>query len=201
MSTAMQDSAHRTNNIGEFLRVALANGPVSVQGLQAKARAAELLRQDQPISQCKSFRTIADKLGVKRFQAGRRWFWTLHPANQMPARAAQVPGPAEADVTAAASEPGSAAEAPDSTAAAAPGASSETIADPDFQHMTKEEFIKFSIQNCRALAREACAEAKVRVARYLETGDLADLHPERNPPAEQRAIASGAVRVMKPPVT
>jgi hypothetical protein len=86
----MQDSAHRTNNIGEFLRVALANGPVSVQGLQAKARAAELLRQDQPISQCKSFRTIADKLGVKRFQAGRRWFWTLHPANQMPARAAQV---------------------------------------------------------------------------------------------------------------
>ena len=33
-----------------------------------KARAAELLRQDQAISQCKSFRGIADKLGVKRFQ-------------------------------------------------------------------------------------------------------------------------------------
>ena len=134
MSTAMEDNAHTTNNIGEFLRVALANGPVPVKDLQARARAAELLGQDQPISQCKSFRTIADKLGARRFQAGRRWFWTLHPANQMPARAAQVPGN-EADVTAAASEPGSAAvEAPDSTAAAAPGAlpSSKTIADPDF---------------------------------------------------------------------
>jgi hypothetical protein len=66
----MEDSAYTTNNIGEFLRVALANGP-AVQDLQVKARAAELLRQDQPISQCKSFRGIADKLGVRRFQARR----------------------------------------------------------------------------------------------------------------------------------
>ena len=47
--------------------MALANGPLAVQDLQAKARAAELLRQDQPVSQCKSFRG-ADKLGVKRFK-------------------------------------------------------------------------------------------------------------------------------------
>jgi len=44
----MEDNAHTTNNIGEFLRVALANGPVAVQDLRAKARAAGLLRQDQP---------------------------------------------------------------------------------------------------------------------------------------------------------
>jgi hypothetical protein len=44
----VEDSAHTTNNIGEFLRVALANGPVAVQDLQAKARAAGLLRQDRP---------------------------------------------------------------------------------------------------------------------------------------------------------
>jgi hypothetical protein len=65
----------------------------------------------------------------------------------------------------------------------------------------KQTLMKICIENCRALAREACAEAKVRVARYLETGDLADLHPERNSPAEQGTIASGAVRVIKPPVT
>jgi hypothetical protein len=65
------------NNITEFRRVTLANGPLAVQDLQTKARAAGLLGQDQPISQCKSFRGIADKLGVKRFQAVRRWWWSL----------------------------------------------------------------------------------------------------------------------------
>jgi hypothetical protein len=55
---------------------------------------------------------------------------------------------------------------------------SDTIAD-GFQPMTKEEFIKASVQNCRALVREAYAESKVRVSKYLETGDLADLFPER----------------------
>ena len=106
----------------------------------------------------------------------------------MPADAAQVSSTAEADVEPVAS--GLAAAVPDSTVAAAPDAppSSESIADPDsFQHMSKEDFIKFSIQ-CRALAREACAKAKVLVARYLETGDLADLFPEHNSSAEERAL-------------
>ena len=44
----MENNAHTANNIGEFLRVALSNGPVVVRDLQAKARAAGLLRQDQP---------------------------------------------------------------------------------------------------------------------------------------------------------
>jgi hypothetical protein len=161
-------------NIAEFLRITLANGPVPVKDLQARARAAELLGQDQPISQCRSFRSIADKLGVKRFQAGRRWFWTLPSANQMPGATGQV-----------SDTPTAAVETPDSTSAAseisASGASpsSDTIVDRNgAPRMTKEEFMKASIENYRALAREAYAEAKVRVARYLETGDLADLFPE-----------------------
>jgi hypothetical protein len=43
--------------------------------------------------------------------------------------------------------------------------------------------------NRRALAIEAHAEAKVRVAQCLETGDLADLFPERNSCVEQGAVA------------
>jgi hypothetical protein len=50
---------------------------------------------------------------------------------------------------------------------------------PDFQPLTREQFIKASIENRRARAAEAYAEAKVRVARYLETGDFADLFPEQ----------------------
>jgi hypothetical protein len=45
--------------------------------------------------------------------------------------------------------------------------------------MTKEEFIKAQIAGCRAVAREAYAEAQVAVERYLNTGDLADLFPRK----------------------
>src|SRR6476659_3788517 len=74
---ARQAHATQTANVREFLRVALANGPVAVKDLEEKARAAGLLRPDQPISQCKSFRTIANKIGVQRLQKERRWFWTM----------------------------------------------------------------------------------------------------------------------------
>jgi predicted DNA-binding protein (UPF0251 family) len=50
--------------------------------------------------------------------------------------------------------------------------------------------MKICIDNRRALAIQGYAEAKVAVARYLETGDLADLFPERNSPAEQGPAAS-----------
>jgi hypothetical protein len=71
--------------------------------------------------------------------------------------------------------------------AAATAAATPASVDP--KRMTKEEFMASS-ENYRALAREAYAEAKVLVARYLETGDLADLFPERNSPVEQ---GTGAV--------
>jgi hypothetical protein len=161
---------HTQNNITEFLRVTLANGPVPVQALQAKARAAGLLQADQPISQCKPFRTIADKLGVKRYQAGRRWFWMLVPPDIGHLRrllkyleenpvTPESPAPIEA----------SNAPAPTESAPRASGI------DPDDE---RQKFIRASIENRRALVREADAEAKVCVAKYLETGDLADLFPE-----------------------
>ena len=45
--------------------------------------------------------------------------------------------------------------------------------------MTKQEFIVYGIENRRTLAIEADKEAKAAVARYFESGDLADLFPER----------------------
>jgi hypothetical protein len=41
------------------------------------------------------------------------------------------------------------------------------------------ELVSRAFRDRRARAAEAYAESKVRVARYLETGDLADLFPER----------------------
>lgn len=155
-----------------------------------KARAAELLRQDQAISQCKSFRGIADKLGVKRFQAHRRWFSALPPAHQMPADPSWVSDTPNPDLKAGASGCGGSA-AIETLAASEPphspssetlvpdaSPSSETIADRvDYQRMTREEFMKASIKDCRALAREIYAEAQVNVDRYLATGKVDDLFP------------------------
>jgi hypothetical protein len=166
-----QMAAH--NNIREFLNVTLANGPISVRDLETKARTAGLLRPDQSASQTKLFRRTADKLGVKRLQKERQWHWAL-------------PTPAVADQKELASDAGSVAIETPESAVAAPempsSGASPSSDDRDGGPMTKEEFIRASIVNCRALAREAYAEANVMVARYLETGDLADLFPERNSP-------------------
>jgi hypothetical protein len=52
------------------LRDALASGPVDVRDLQAEARAAGLLKADQAISQCKSFRQAKDALGIQSHREG-----------------------------------------------------------------------------------------------------------------------------------
>ena len=168
------------NNVREFLQCALANGPVAVKDLEEKARAAGLLGADQSASQTKVFRRTADTLGVQRYQAGRRWYWML-PA---PAAAPQVSDTLNPDLNPVASSGAGGVETPDISAAsemprALAPQSSDAVAGPDFAHMTREQFIKASIENRRARAAEAYAEAKVRVARYFESGDLADLFPER----------------------
>jgi hypothetical protein len=151
----------------EFLRTALANGSVPVQELQTKARAAELLGHDQSISQCKSFRTIAKRLGIKRFQLARRWLWMLPTAGQT-AVAHQV-----ADISGLSVAPGLEGKPPDAVRTA------PEPTGPDFARMTRDQFIAWSIANQSALASASMEESKVRVARYLETGDLADLFPQR----------------------
>ena len=47
-------------------------------------------------------------------------------------------------------------------------------AGPDFQKMTREQFIAWSIANRRALAIEADKEARVTVAQILESVDRAE---------------------------
>src|SRR5262249_9749371 len=74
---AVQTRAAAQHNVGDFLRKARANGQVAAQDLQTKARAGGLLEQDQPISQSKPLRGVADKLGVRRFQKCRQWWWAL----------------------------------------------------------------------------------------------------------------------------
>jgi hypothetical protein len=188
------------NNVREFLKCALANGPVAVRDLEAKARAAGLLRPDQPISQCKSFRTIANKIGVRRFQMGRCWHWTLddvaarrkvstiakHKRRRVKglrvmennASVAEFPAPAADQMSANADNPKPEVASGEGVSAAASDRSS-AIAGPDFARMTREQFIAWSIANQSALASASMEESKVRVARYLETGDLADLFPEQ----------------------
>jgi len=64
-----------------FLQTVLADGAVPVRDLETCARAEGLLAERQPISQCKPFRSTADKLRVLRFREDDRWFWQLPPAS------------------------------------------------------------------------------------------------------------------------
>jgi hypothetical protein len=62
--------------------------------------------------------------------------------------------------------------------ASPPSDTTDTIADPvDYEHMSREEFIKFSIENHRALVREVSKEAQANVDRYLASGNIEDLFP------------------------
>jgi hypothetical protein len=198
-------------NVREFLKVALASGPVPVRDLEMRAVAVGLLLPDVKISQCKAFRRTADTLGVRRFQMGRCWHWTLddvaarrkvstiakHKRRRVrrprqtgaPKQAglrvmennasiAEFPAPAADQVSANVDNPKPEVASGKGVSAAASDRSS-AIAGPDFARMTKQEFIAWSIANQPALASASMAKSKVTVARYLETGDLADLFPER----------------------
>jgi putative DNA primase/helicase len=75
-----------TDDAVQFLRDALAHGPVAVLDLQENARAAGYLKPEQLISQSKPFRSARAALGVKPYQAkGSKsggWFWAL-PEHQV----------------------------------------------------------------------------------------------------------------------
>jgi hypothetical protein len=63
--------------ISNFLLTALKNGPVAVSDLDRLARAAGLLLGQRPIGQSKAFRSARTSLGIKPFQRGRAWHWSL----------------------------------------------------------------------------------------------------------------------------
>jgi putative DNA primase/helicase len=73
----------------EFLTTALAKGAMGVADLELEARAAGLLKEDQPISQCKAFRSARKALAIKPYQPkGQKaggWIWSL-PGHQMPSK-------------------------------------------------------------------------------------------------------------------
>jgi hypothetical protein len=62
---------------------------MGVADLELEARAAGLLKEDQPISQCKAFRSARKALAIKPYQPkGQKaggWIWSL-PGHQMPSK-------------------------------------------------------------------------------------------------------------------
>jgi hypothetical protein len=193
-------------NIREFIRVALVDGPLPVQDLQQKARAAGLLPPDMPISQCKSFRTAGTKLGVRRFQSARRWLWELPKVNHMTPGAARVPTQDGAPVPVETSERSTLSEmtmpddisTSDATAAPSPDArsASDTTAALAPDRAVASDAVPNAVPYGRPASetsnrdwqpvvlsagdmREFMAEARIAVAKYLASGDLADLFPNR----------------------
>ena len=73
----------------EFLRTLLADGPVSVREIQSQAVEAGLLAEGKPITQNKMFRRVRDKLSIKSGKQGfggkGGWQWEL-PSNCKGAR-------------------------------------------------------------------------------------------------------------------
>jgi putative DNA primase/helicase len=82
------DAATAKEDAAEFLKAVLSAGPMAVPDLEKEARSAGYLRDDQPISQSKPFRSARKLLGIASYQPkGVRaggWLWAL-PAHQMPA--------------------------------------------------------------------------------------------------------------------
>jgi putative DNA primase/helicase len=84
---AGRDERTSKEDAADFLRTALAAGRMLVNDIEAEARAAGLLKAEQPISQNKGIRNAREALGVavrrEGFGAGARWFWEL-PRPLMP---------------------------------------------------------------------------------------------------------------------
>jgi hypothetical protein len=73
--------------VTEFLRNALAGGALGVPKLEAMARAAGLLGEDQRITHAKAFKQVKKALGIRSvrngFGSGGEWVWVL---DQQPAQ-------------------------------------------------------------------------------------------------------------------
>src|ERR1700704_1636753 len=67
--------------VAEFLRKGLAKGPVLVSDLEARARAAGLLGNDQRITHAKLFKRKKKSLGIQSvrngFGSAGEWLWLL----------------------------------------------------------------------------------------------------------------------------
>jgi len=148
--------------ITAFLKGELASGPVPVKLLQEQALAAGLIEQGKRIWQTKAWRTAARKLKVKHVQDKNGWLWMLPPVRP-PAAPAQVQQ----------QEP----DAPPVSAAAPDPLPDAPVPEPDDLVAARRKFMEESMRGFEEMCRKADQEAKVTVARYLQTGDLADLFP------------------------
>jgi putative DNA primase/helicase len=77
---AQEDPTAKDDAI-DFLTLVLARGPLKVMEIEQEARDAGLLREDQPISQSKPFRSARKALGIEPYQpSGVRaggWIWEI----------------------------------------------------------------------------------------------------------------------------
>src|SRR5438094_484111 len=80
--------------IADFLNRALAGGALMVAELEAKARAAGLLRERQEIQHAKAFKKAKKALGIRSIRDGfggdGKWAWLLPPASVPAANESRV---------------------------------------------------------------------------------------------------------------
>jgi hypothetical protein len=103
-----------TSLVLEFLELTLADGPVAVTDIEAKARAARLLGPRQEVTSAKLFRRAKKSLGIRSkrvgFGAAGDWFWQLpvhpcSPVSERPEQAAPKDVPAGVTYVERASDP------------------------------------------------------------------------------------------------
>ena len=74
------------SDVKKFLRAALRQRARAVVSLEVKARAVELLSEDQHITDARVFKRAKKSLGIKSLRAGfgarSRWLWQLPQLNQ-----------------------------------------------------------------------------------------------------------------------
>jgi hypothetical protein len=144
--------------IKAFLQTALADGAVPAKDLEIKARAAGLLAEGLPLSQCHPLRRIADKLHILRYREDDRWWWRL-PMTRMTSRQD------DDKVTA---------PAPDLVLVPGPTPPPAIQDDPA---AARRKFAEQSLKRLVELTQEVAPRARAAVDKYLQTGDLRDLFP------------------------
>jgi hypothetical protein len=162
----MAEASPDTEKISEFLSRELANGPVSVKDLQAKAAAVGLVTEGgRPIWKSKPWRRVSERLEVRHFQEGREWFWKLPLAKniRVPAASSQSPAAQRSDAR--------------EFAEVAPAMPSVAQAD---LVAARRKFAEETMRRMPELIREGTASANESVARYLRSGRLEDLFPAEN---------------------
>ena len=161
----------------EFLKSELANGGVPAKLLQERACAAGLIEAGRLIWKAKAWRNAARRLGVQHLQKEGGWIWKLiKPLVQKAlavseASQAPVAPPAPTEISPAG------ADAPVPELRIFNPLPDAPASDPKALAAERRRIGELLMRDHPEVMRKAVSDAKIRVAKYLQTGDLADLCP------------------------